>query len=280
MSRISFRIKMSIASIFATLLPLAVSAQDKSTVVQINDKKISTTEFEKRFQQNSQMVPGQKPTKQDVLKNVIYFELATQEARRLNMHKEDDLREQFDILLYQSLVKKNIQPKVDQLKVAEKDVREYYETNPLLRTQHIVLLTRPDMTASEVTSIRNKASKILAEIKEGKGSFESYVEKYSEGPSAKTGGDVDWGARHKLLPEYYNAALALKKVGDLSDVVATPYGFHIIKLLGRQPYEKIDTIYKDFIIGSIKEQRGQMVYDEYFEGLRKKANVKVNESLL
>lgn len=255
-------------------------AQENGTLVQINDKKISVAEFEKRYEQNSQLIPGQKPSKQDVLKNVIYFELATQEARRLNFHRDEDLKEQFDILLYQALVRKNVQPKIDQLKIAEKDVREYYEANPLLRTQHIVLLTRPDMSAAEINAIRTKAIKILGEIKEGKVTFDSSVEKYSEGPSAKTGGDVDWGARHKLLPEYYDAALALKKVGDVSDVVATPYGFHIIKLSGRKPYKEIDSIYKDFIIRSLKEQRGQAVYDEYFEELRKKARVNINESLL
>lgn len=266
--------------VLGAVLSSTVFAQDKTTLVQVNDKKVSVSEFEKRYEQNSQLVPGQKPTKEEVLKNVIYFELATQEARRLNLHKDDDLREQFDILLYQALVRKNVQPQIDQLKVAEKDVREYYEANPLLRTQHIVLLTRPDMSAADVNGIRAKAVKILSEIKEGKGSFDSYVEKYSEGPSAKTGGDVDWGARHKLLPEYYDAALALKKVGDVSEVISTPYGFHIIKLTGRKPYKEIDSIYKDFIIRTLKEQRGQAVYEEYFEGLRKKANVKVNDSLL
>ena len=261
-------------------LSLSAFAQDKNTVAQINDKKISVGEFEKRFEQNSQLVPGQKPTKQEVLKNVIYFELATQEARRLNLHRDDDLREQFDILLYQALVRKNVQPKIDQLKIAEKDVREYYEASPLLRTQHIILLTRPDMSAADVTAVRNRATKILSEIREGKGTFDSYVEKYSEGPSAKTGGDVDWGARHKLLPEYYDAALALKKVGDVSDVVATPYGFHVIKLTGRKPYKEIDSVYKDFIIRTLKEQRGQAIYEEYFNGLRGKARVTVNEDLL
>ncbi|HVJ63688.1 MAG TPA: peptidylprolyl isomerase [Bdellovibrionota bacterium] len=261
-------------------LSLSAVAQDKNTVAQINDKKISVGEFEKRFEQNSQLVPGQKPTKQDVLKNVIYFELATQEARRLNLHRDDDLREQFDILLYQALVRKNVQPKIDQLKIAEKDVREYYEASPLLRTQHIILLTRPDMSTADVTGVRNRATKILSEIREGKGTFDSYVEKYSEGPSAKTGGDVDWGARHKLLPEYYDAALALKKVGDVSDVVATPYGFHVIKLTGRKPYKEIDSVYKDFIIRTLKEQRGQAIYEEYFNGLRSKARVTVNEDLL
>ena len=255
-------------------------AQENKTLIKVNNKRISLGEFRRRFEQNSQLVPGKKPTEEEVVKNVIYFELATQEAKRLSLHQDKDLQEQFDILLYQSLVRKNIQPKIDKLKISEKEVREFYNTNPLVRTQHIILLTQPGMQSSKIEKQKSQANKILKEIREGKGSFESYVDKYSEGPSAKTGGDVDWGARHKLLPAYYDAALSLKKVGEISNVVATPYGFHIIKLTGRKPYKEIDPIYKDFIIRTLKEEKGQDVYEDYFKMLRARAKVTVDETLL
>ena len=78
---------------------------------------------------------------------------------------------------------------------------------------------------------------------ENKKSFEDLARQFSEGPSAKTGGDVDWGARHKLLPEYYEAALALKNIGETSDLVETPYGIHIIKLTGKKGMK--------FLVGAI-----------------------------
>ena len=131
------------------------------------------------------------------------------------------------------------------------------------------------MTADEAKQLRTQAEKILAQVKEKKKGFEELARQYSEGPSAKTGGDVDWGARHKLLPEYYEAALALKNIGDTTDVIETPYGLHIIKLTGKQPFAKLDAVYRDFIIRTLRENKGQSVYTDYFEDLKGKPYNKV-----
>jgi peptidyl-prolyl cis-trans isomerase C len=258
----------------------AAPVASKDVLARINDKVISVQEFNQRFEQNSKLVPGAKPTKEDVLKNIVYFELATQEARRLGLHRDEDLKDQFDILLYQAIVRKNVQPKVDGLEVAEAEVRKFYGLNPLLRTSHIILLSKPGMNDTEVKDLKKRAETVLSQVKSGKKSFEDLARQYSEGPSAKTGGDVDWGARHKLLPEYYEAALQLKNIGDVSNLVETPYGIHIIKLTGRRPYSEMDAVYRDFIIRTIREQKGQEIFNAYFEGLKKKASVSVNEALL
>lgn len=258
----------------------AQEGNGNAVLAKINDRTITLNEFNKRFEQNSQLVPGKAPPKAEVLKNIIAFELATQEARRLNIHKDPALKEQFDILLYQAVVRRFIQPKIDAIEVSEPEVRKYYEENPLIRTSHIILLSRPGMSEAEVKELRERASKVLEQVRSGKKSFEELAREYSEGPTAKTGGDVDWGARHKLLPEYYEAALALKKVGDVSGLVETPYGIHIIKLTGKKPFSEIDPVYKDFVIRTIRETKGQGVYNAYFDDLKKRAKVTVNEKLL
>ncbi len=261
--------------------PASVGAAAKGKPVAIiGDRKITLDEFNKRFEQNSQLVPGKPPSKVDVLKNIVYFELATQEARKQKLHLDPSLREQFDILLYQAIVRRNIQPKIDALDVSEGEVRKYYEDNPLIRTSHIILLTKPGMTDSELKSLRERANKVLDTVKSSKKSFDELAKQYSEGPSARTGGDVDWGARHKLLPEYYEAAQALKNVGDISNIVETPYGFHVIKLTGRKPFNEIDSVYRDFIIRTIRENKGQGIFTAYFEGLKKTYKPVINEQLI
>jgi peptidyl-prolyl cis-trans isomerase C/peptidyl-prolyl cis-trans isomerase D len=260
--------------------PAAKAPSGNAALAKINERTITLEEFNRRYEQNSQLVPGRKPPKDEVLKNIVYFELATQEARRLKLHLDPNLREQFDILLYQALVRRNVQPKIEGIDVSEAEVKKYYEANPLVRTSHIILLSKPGMTETELKELRERAAKVLTEVREGKKAFDELARQYSEGPSARTGGDVDWGARHKLLPEYYEAALQLKNTGDVSGVVETPYGFHIIKLTGKKGYGEIDAVYKDFIIRTLRENKGQGVYNEYFEGLKKKAKVTVNEDLL
>lgn len=260
------------------------SSQPKasSVVATINDRKITLEEFNKRYEQNAALVPGRAPPKAEVLKQIVYFELATQEARRQKIHLDDALKEQFDLLLYQALLRRNVQPKIDAINVSESEVKKYYEKNPLIRTSHIILLSKPGMTAEEGKQLRSQAEKILAQAKEKKKSFEDLARQYSEGPSAKTGGDVDWGARHKLLPEYYEAALGLKNIGDTSEIVETPYGLHIIKLTGKKSFSDLDAVYRDFIIRTLRENKGQTVYSAYFEELKGKPynKVVVSEDLL
>ncbi len=260
--------------------PAPTNNTSAQVLARINSRTLTVAEFNKRYEQNSQIVPGKAPAKAEVLKNIIYFELATQEAKKLKLDQDPSLKEQFDILLYQALVRRTVQPKIDALEVSENEVKNYYQANPLLRTSHIIVLAKPGMSPQEVKDLKDRAGKILDTVKNSKKSFEDVAREYSEGPSAKTGGDVDWGARHKLLPEYYDAALALKNVGDISGVVETPFGYHILKLTGKKAYSEIDAVYKDFIIRTLRESKGQGIYNAYFEDLKKRSKVSINESLL
>jgi peptidyl-prolyl cis-trans isomerase C/peptidyl-prolyl cis-trans isomerase D len=260
--------------------PTPAPAKRSDVVARINDRVITVNEFKKRYEQNAQMVPGKAPPKSEVLKNIVYFELAKAEAIKQKLNQDPALKEQFDILLYQAIVRRNIQPKIDALEVSESEVRKYYEDNPLIRTSHIILLSKPGMDEKEMKELKERANTILNQVKAGNKSFEDLARQYSEGPSAKTGGDVDWGARNKLLPEYYEAALSLKNPGDVSSVVETPYGFHIIKLTGKKGFSEIDPVYRDFIIRTIRENKGQGIFNAYFEDLKKKYKVVVNEQLV
>ncbi len=75
---------------------------------------------------------------------------------------------------------------------------------------------------------RSQAEKILEELKKG-ASFAKLAQKYSECPSKKQGGDLGWFGRGKMVPEFEKAAFSLKK-GELSDIVKTQFGYHIIKM--------------------------------------------------
>lgn len=75
---------------------------------------------------------------------------------------------------------------------------------------------------------RSQAEKILEELKKG-ASFAKLAQKYSECPSKKQGGDLGWFGRGKMVPGFEKAAFSLKK-GELSDIVKTQFGYHIIKM--------------------------------------------------
>ncbi|NCN26323.1 hypothetical protein GW915_02010 [bacterium] len=276
-----FKVRNHFLILTGALCSFLAQAQKNSDVLaRIGNRTLTVGEFKNRYEQNSNLSPGEKPSKEEVLNNIVYFELATQEARKMRLDQDPGVKDQIDILLYQELVRRKVQPEIDKLRVSESEVLSFYKESPLVRTKHIVLLTRPDMTEKSRAELKKTAEGLMKRAKENPSKFSELAKEYSEGPSAKTGGDVDWGARHKLLEEFYEAALALKKPGEISDVVETPYGYHIIQLQGIREYKDIDKVYKNFVVRSIKEKRGKSIYDAYFEGLKNASTVKINESLL
>ncbi len=265
-------------TVVLAFLTSVFSTTVQSYVAKINNRTITEKEFSERLKQSNKVDPSQ-PSEKEVLKNIIYFELAVQEALKAKYHRLPSLKEQFDILLYQEVIKKHVQPKIDRIKISERELRNYYKETPLIKTRHIFFKITPDMDDSDIAKVRARANKVLGLLNSGKKSFAVLVREYSEGPSARSGGVIDWGAKHKLLPEYYNAALALKKPGKTSGVIETAYGFHIVELSGIQTYAKIDSVYKNFMVRALKEQKGKFVYEKYFEDLKKKHKVIVKKDL-
>jgi len=127
--------------------------------------------------------------------------------------------------------------------VSESEIKAYYEKNQghftepeKIHARHILI--RPDMKNKDRGAAKKaaveKARKILARVKAGE-DFSALARKYSSDPgSAKKGGDLGWFPKGVMMKTFEEAAFALKK-GEVSDVVETPFGAHIIRLEGRKP---------------------------------------------
>lgn len=82
---------------------------------------------------------------------------------------------------------------------------------------------------------RTQAEKVLEEIKAGADFSKTAQERSADTASASKGGDLGFFARGRMLPEFETAAFGLAKSGDVSEVVETKFGFHILKLTGKKP---------------------------------------------
>ena len=117
-----------------------------------------------------------------------------------------------------------------------------------------------------------KAEKLLSEIKGG-ANFEEMAKKFSEDPgNASRGGDLGWFAKGRMVKPFQDAVDALKNPGDISEVVETTFGYHIIKLEERKPgslrpYEEVkDSLYAEAVRKSQQDERQKLIRELRAEG--------------
>jgi len=152
--------------------------------------------------------------------------------------------------------------------------RQRYSVPGALTVSHILFLVSPDAPEAEVERARQKAVAMLQQLRQG-GDFAALARQYSDGPSAERGGLLGTFQPGELLPGFEEAIVALQP-GEISDIVRTRVGLHIIRLDARQagthkPFEEIREELKAELLQAKTESR----YQEWLEGLRQGAYVKV-----
>jgi peptidyl-prolyl cis-trans isomerase C len=162
---------------------------------------------------------------------------------------------------------------------SDTEVKDYYDKNFMqfftpehVKACHILLRVDETDGESEKETKRLRMEAILEEIKAG-ADFAEMATRYSECPTAENGGDLGFFKRGEMVDEFQAAAFALE-VGEISDVVETEFGFHIIKVTGRQeeymtPFEEI----KDRLATYIQKKKRQDAMDRYIKKLRASATI-------
>ncbi len=123
------------------------------------------------------------------------------------------------------------------ISLPEQDLKTYYEQNVQRlagkeerRASHILINAAKDAPAADRAKAKAKAEELLAAVRKSPKSFADVARKNSQDPgSATKGGDLDFFAKGAMVKAFEDAAFALKK-GDISDVVESEFGFHIIEL--------------------------------------------------
>jgi len=131
------------------------------------------------------------------------------------------------------------------ISVSDEDLRKYYEENAARyttpeerRASHILINAPKDAPADARAKARAKAEALLAQARKDPDSFAELAKKNSEDPgSAERGGDLDYFSRGAMVKPFEDAAFALKP-GEISGVVESDFGYHIIKLTGVRGGEK------------------------------------------
>lgn len=179
-------------------------------------------------------------------------------------------------LIISNFVEKTIMPKVT---VSEEDARKFYEQNAdkfmrseTVRASHILIGTDAKTSPEDKKKALEKAEKLRKELGGG-ADFSTLAKENSTCPSSKQGGDLGYFGKGQMVPAFEKTAFSMK-VGEISDVVETQFGYHVIKLMEKKPAEKVD--FKDArqrIEEYLKSQKTGTAVGDYLNEVRKTADV-------
>ncbi|MGW8160780.1 MAG: peptidylprolyl isomerase, partial [Desulfobulbales bacterium] len=131
-----------------------------------------------------------------------------------------------------------------------------FSTPEQRKARHILIKTSQDDSTETLKEKRKRAEQILELAKSGE-DFGALAKQYSEGPSGPKGGDLGTFSRGQMIKPFEDAVFAMKE-GEISDIVKTPFGFHIIKLEKIEPaHTRTFAEVKGEIETRLKKQRAQ-----------------------
>jgi peptidyl-prolyl cis-trans isomerase D len=154
------------------------------------------------------------------------------------------------------------------------DVKAYYDQNAARlsgqeerRASHILITAPKNAPAAERATAKTKAEALLAEVKKSPDSFADVARKNSQDPgSAENGGDLDFFARGAMVKPFEDAAFTMQK-GDISSVVESDFGYHIIRLTDiKAAKQKSFEEMKPEIEADLLKQQAQKNFAELAEG--------------
>ena len=161
------------------------------------------------------------------------------------------------------------------------ECREFYDKNPdkfkqdeSVRASHILFKVDENADAATKKKAMEQAQAVLKEARGG-ADFAELAKKHSADGSAQQGGDLNYFTHGQMVPQFDQAAFAMKP-GQISDIVTTQFGYHIIKVTDRKaastvPFEQVSPRIKEFLA----EQQKQRKADDFIQSLKQKAKIEV-----
>ena len=274
------------ALVFVIPQPSPAAPQDKDIVARWGKKAITGAElnariaglpqeYQNRFQNDKQ--------RQEFVDGLVQMQILAAEAKAQKLDRDKAvmlrLEDMNNSILAQEYMKREL-AKVP--KVTAKEIEDYYQAHKKeyvnaaqVKAQHILVKVDAKAKPEEIDAARIKAEGIRKEIEAG-GDFAKLAEKYSDDPGSKTrGGDLGFFTRERMVPEFSQAAFALKK-GEVSRPVKTAFGFHLIKVTDTKPEKQLDL--KEAtprIRSTLENSRRKEAMDREMARLKKKYNVRI-----
>jgi len=164
---------------------------------------------------------------------------------------------------------------------SDAEVRDFYTKNPdkfkqdeAVRASHILFRVEESADAATKKKAMDEAQRVLKEARGG-ADFGELAKKHSADSSSQQGGDLNFFTKGQMVPAFDQVAFALKP-GQISDIVTTQFGYHIIKVTERRaastvPFEQVSDRIKEYLTEQQKQQKAQA----FIQSLKQKAKIEV-----
>ncbi len=247
-------------------------------LAKIGAQVITLEDFEERISQlpyrSQVMVQDNKERFLDELVNRQFLLLG---AAKLGLEKDADVIKNIKEAREQILISKFVQEEVDkkvETDVTDDEAKSYYEEH-----KEEFLIPERVKASHILVEEESKANQLLARLSQG-GDFAAIAKENSICPSKERGGDLGFFSAGQMLPEFEKAVFNLKP-GQVSGVVKTAAGFHIIKVTDRQPGRKLTYVDVERRIKRIiVRERMKEKFDELIAVLKEGVKLEINEDLL
>lgn len=269
-------------SLFERRIRRPVSALQPDQLAQVNDSIVNDLiNRELLFQESGKQ-------KVDISKETIQKEFDRIKGRYKDPKKfetvmaqmqmtPDDLKDQIHRkMAVQELIQKEVGGKIS---VTEEEAKLVFDENPedfkqkaQVRARHILIKVEKDADEAAKSDARKKLE--AAQVKANKGEdFAELAKTYSEGPSNSRGGDLGFFGKGQMVQPFEEAAFALEP-GKISDIVETPFGYHLIKVEEKKaarslPFEEV----KEKLMEKLKNGKVEKRMMTYLLALREKAKI-------
>lgn len=187
------------------------------------------------------------------------------EANRKQFELPEQVRAEFLILSRDALAATTV--------ITDEDVKKYYTSHAdrykegeTRRASHVLIRVDKGASEAEVAAAKAKAEQLLAQVRKTPADFAKIAKDNSQDPgSAAKGGDLDWFSRGAMVKSFEDVAFTLKD-GQISDVVRSDFGFHIIRVTGVRP-ERVKPLeeVKAEILVELKREAGAKSYADAAE---------------
>ena len=281
---------ISTAAAIALCLALLIGCQTKSaqegnkprkegqTVAEVNGSVITTADFKKEVETLPPYLRPMTETpegKKELLDTMIIREIIMQQAQKDGLDKSQAVTDKLEELKKRVVVEAFLKKKIeDQANISDADLQKFYDQNKdkfnsgdQVRASHILVKSE------------NEAQDILGQIKKG-ANFEALAKKNSVDSAGAKGGDLGWFGKGSMIPEFEKVVFSLKE-GELSGVVKTQFGYHIIKLTGKRPAgNRSFAEAKEQIKAKLLPEKQQATFLKLKDELKKGAKYSIKEDVL